>query len=174
MFLNLPFVHNSPTFEEHGYYYPDFDVDKGAEALKEAINEHPKRYLEERPKNEEMMWRYNPNNKKNVDGYIELLEEVIQTDYSQDLGRVLKNWKVLKLDSSYRPIQVICWTEAITMVMNGRASVVEYKEGVYAHSATDKFQVPSVIVISRYVKKARVSLKVTRKNLFIRDNYNCQ
>ena len=54
----------------------------GAEALKEAITEHPKRYLEERPKNEEMMWRYNPNNKKNVDGYIELLEEVIQTDYS--------------------------------------------------------------------------------------------
>jgi len=82
MFLNLPFVHNSPTFEEHGYYYPDFDVKVGAEALKEAINEHPKRYLEERPKNEEMMWRYNPNNKKNVDGYIELLEEVIQTDYS--------------------------------------------------------------------------------------------
>jgi hypothetical protein len=82
MFLNLPFVHNSPTFEEHGYYYPEFDVKLGADALKEAINEHPKRYLEERPKNEEMMWRYNPNNKKNVDGYIELLEEVIQTDYS--------------------------------------------------------------------------------------------
>ena len=79
MYLNLPFVHNSPTFEEHGYYYPGFDVDKGAEALKEAITEHPKRYLEDRKKNEELMWRYNPNNKVNVDGYIELMEEVIST-----------------------------------------------------------------------------------------------
>ena len=79
MYLNLPFVHNSPTFEEHGYYYPGFDVDKGAEALKEAITEHPKRYLDDRKKNEELMWRYNPNNKINVDGYIELMEEVIST-----------------------------------------------------------------------------------------------
>ena len=79
MYLNLPFVHNSPTFEEHGYYYPGFDVDKGADALKEAITEHPKRYLDDRKKNEELMWRYNPNNKINVDGYIELMEEVIST-----------------------------------------------------------------------------------------------
>lgn len=79
MYLNLPFVHNSPTFIDHGYYYPDFDVNLGADALKEAITEHPKRYLEERPKNEELMWRYNPNNKKNVEGYIELMEEVIST-----------------------------------------------------------------------------------------------
>ena len=79
MYLNLPFVHNSPTFKEHGYYYPEFNVDIGADALKEAIIEHPKRYLEDRKKNEELMWRYNPNNKKNVDGYIELMEEVIST-----------------------------------------------------------------------------------------------
>ena len=86
----------------------------------------------------------------------------------------MKNWKVLKLDSSYRPIQVICWTEAITMVLNERASVVEYRKDCFVHSATEKFPVPSVIAIGRYVKKARVSLKVTRKNLFIRDNYTCQ
>ena len=86
----------------------------------------------------------------------------------------MKNWKVLKLDSSYRPIQVICWTEAITMVMSERASVVEYRKDCFVHSANEKFPVPSVIAIGRYVKKARVSLKVTRKNLFIRDNYTCQ
>lgn len=83
MYLNRPFVHNSPTFKEHGYYYPEFDVHAGADALREAINEHPKRYLEERPKNEEMMWRYSPNNKKNVEGYVELVEEQIQTHFSK-------------------------------------------------------------------------------------------
>ena len=86
----------------------------------------------------------------------------------------MKNWKVLKLDSSYRPIQVICWTEAITMVLNERASVVEYRKDCFVHSANETFPVPSVIAIGRYVKKARVSLKVTRKNLFIRDDYTCQ
>jgi 5-methylcytosine-specific restriction endonuclease McrA len=60
------------------------------------------------------------------------------------------------------------------MVMNDRASVVEYRKDTFVHSANEKFQVPSVIAIGRYVKKARVSLKVTRKNLFIRDNYTCQ
>lgn len=86
----------------------------------------------------------------------------------------MKNWKVLKLDSSYRPIQVIDWTEAITMVFTGRANVVEYREGCYARSASDKFQIPSVISINRYVKQARVTLRVSRRNLFIRDDYTCQ
>ena len=86
----------------------------------------------------------------------------------------MKNWKVLKLDSSYRPIQVIDWTEAITMVFTGRAKVVEYRDGCYAHSASDKFQIPSVISINRYVKQARVTLRVSRRNLFIRDDYTCQ
>lgn len=83
MHFNLPFVHNSDTFKEHGYYYPEFDVHAGADALQEAINEHSKRYLEDRPKNNELMWRYNPNNKKNVDGYVELLEEQIQKHFSE-------------------------------------------------------------------------------------------
>lgn len=60
------------------------------------------------------------------------------------------------------------------MVMNDRASVVEYRKDCFVHSATEKFPVPSVIAIGRYVKKARVSLKVTRKNLFVRDDYTCQ
>lgn len=83
MYLNRPFVHNSPTFKEHGYYYPEFDAHAGADALKEAIKEHPKRYLEDRPKNEELMWRYSPNNKKNIEGYIELIEEQVQKHFSK-------------------------------------------------------------------------------------------
>jgi len=83
MHFNLPFVHNSAVFKEHGYYYPEFDVHAGADALEEAINNHHKRYLEDRPKNNELLWRYSPSNKKNVDGYIELLEKEIQTHFSK-------------------------------------------------------------------------------------------
>lgn len=84
------------------------------------------------------------------------------------------NWRVLKLDSSYRPIQVISWQEAISMVLVGRATLVEARQDVAARSATKSYPIPSVISINRYVNKARISLRVTRKNLFWRDNYTCQ
>lgn len=84
------------------------------------------------------------------------------------------NWRVLKLDSSYRPIQVISWQEAISMVLVGRATLVESRSDVNVRSATKSYPVPSVISINRYVNKSRISLRVTRKNLFWRDNYTCQ
>lgn len=83
-------------------------------------------------------------------------------------------WRVLKLDSSYRPIQVISWQDAMNMLFMGRATLVEPRENVFVRSATQQFQVPAVISINRYVNKGRVSLRVTRKNLFWRDNYTCQ
>ena len=78
-------------------------------------------------------------------------------------------WRVLKLDSSYRPIQVISWQDAMGMLFMGRAVMVEARSDVVVRSATEEFQVPAVIAIKRYVNKGRISLRVTRKNLFWRD-----
>lgn len=83
-------------------------------------------------------------------------------------------WRVLKLDSSYRPIQVISWQDAMGMLFMGRAVMVEPRSDVVVRSATKEFQVPAVIAIKRYVNKGRINLRVTRKNLFWRDNYTCQ
>jgi 5-methylcytosine-specific restriction endonuclease McrA len=60
------------------------------------------------------------------------------------------------------------------MVLVGRATLVESRNDANIRSATESFPVPSVISINRYVNKARISLRVTRKNLFWRDNYTCQ
>lgn len=86
----------------------------------------------------------------------------------------MNNWRVLKLDSSYRPIQVISWQEAFTMVFLGRATLVEVRKDAFVRSVGQKFEVPSVIAINRYVNKARISLRVSRKNVFWRDGYICQ
>ena len=57
------------------------------------------------------------------------------------------------------------------MVLVGRATLVEARQDVVARSATKSYPIPSVISINRYVNKARISLRVTRKNLFWRDHY---
>ena len=83
-------------------------------------------------------------------------------------------WRVLKLDSSYRPIQIISWQDAISMVLTDRAVLVESRKDARINSANKSFPVPAVIAIKRYVNKGRISLRVTRRNLFWRDNYTCQ
>ena len=67
-------------------------------------------------------------------------------------------WRVLKLDSSYRPIQIISWQDAISMVLTDRAVLVESRKDTRINSANKSFPVPAVIAIKRYVNKGRISL----------------
>ena len=39
-YLGIPIVHNSKMLKEYGYYYPDYDVSKGAEQLKNILLHH--------------------------------------------------------------------------------------------------------------------------------------
>ena len=86
----------------------------------------------------------------------------------------MEEWKTLKLDSSYRPIQIVTGFEAFCMVYMGRANIVEVYDDAFYHSATRKFPVPSVIALKRYVRKGRLRLRCNRKNVFWRDRYTCQ
>ncbi len=47
--------------------------------------------------------------------------------------------KTLKLDSSYRPVQVIDALDAFGMVYLGRANLVEAYDDQYFHSINEKF-----------------------------------
>ncbi len=86
----------------------------------------------------------------------------------------MDKWNVLKLDSSYRPVQVISWQKAFTMIFSDRANVVEVRDSEYVRSAYEKFQVPCVIAAKRYVNRNTITLKCNRKNVFWRDSYTCQ
>tara|TARA_R100000008_G_scaffold85578_1_gene75898 strand:+ start:853 stop:1353 length:501 start_codon:yes stop_codon:yes gene_type:complete len=80
---------------------------------------------------------------------------------------------VLKLDSSFKPIEVIPWEEAIVLTWLKKAWAAEYSDK-WVHSATKKFQVPSVIVLFRYIDEKFFTLPCTRKNIFLRDENHCQ
>jgi hypothetical protein len=75
LYLGIPLVHNSPYFKEAGYYYEGFDIHTGAERLSEAVNSKVLHY-EEAAK--EYVYQYSPENPKNIQGYIDLVEEVLQ------------------------------------------------------------------------------------------------
>ena len=39
-YYGIPLIHNSKMLQEYGYYYPDLDINKAAEQVKEVFNTH--------------------------------------------------------------------------------------------------------------------------------------
>ena len=76
----------------------------------------------------------------------------------------------LKLDASWRPIEIIPAEKGFSMVYSGRAQPVEN----YTHGPCARFLFPSVIVLKNYIQKRRVLMSPTRKNIYWRDKYVCQ
>ncbi len=80
---------------------------------------------------------------------------------------------VLKLDSSFQPIEVISWQEAFVLTWLNKAWAVEYTDH-WVNSAREKFQIPSVIALFKYIDEKYFTLPCTRKNLLLRDGLQCQ
>ena len=76
----------------------------------------------------------------------------------------------LKLDASWRPIEIIPAEKGFSMVYTGRAQPVEN----YTHGPCARFLFPSVIVLKNYIEKRRVAMSPTRRNIYWRDEYTCQ
>ena len=70
--------------------------------------------------------------------------------------------KALKLDSSYRPVDIIDAVEALVLCLVGKAHSVEsYSEEI--HSVSESFKLPAVIVLKRYVKFQFTSMVCNRE-----------
>ena len=63
----------------------------------------------------------------------------------------MESFKTLKLDSSFRPVEVIDAIEALVLCIVGKAMAVEeYTEEI--RTVTKKFILPSVIALKKVVK----------------------
>lgn len=81
--------------------------------------------------------------------------------------------KALKLDSSFRPIEVVDAIEALVLCLIGKARAVEnYAKKI--HSPNRSFNLPAVIVLNRYVKYRFATIAPNRHNVLWRDNNICQ
>tara|TARA_Y100001963_G_scaffold154598_1_gene243692 strand:- start:551 stop:1084 length:534 start_codon:yes stop_codon:yes gene_type:complete len=83
------------------------------------------------------------------------------------------DFKTLKLDAAYRPIEIISGTDALIMCLIGKARPIESYDTVI-RSPSQAFKIPSVIVLCRVVKFRFNALHCSRKSVFKRDNHTCQ
>lgn len=69
LYLGIPLIHNSPRFEDYGYYYPEFDIKMGANQLMNAIINHHLVIDDYRREAREFLSSFSPYDKKNVSEY---------------------------------------------------------------------------------------------------------
>ena len=81
--------------------------------------------------------------------------------------------KTLKLDISYRPIEIVDAVEALVLCLIGKAQAIEnYQKEI--KSVSDSFQLPAVIVLKRFVKFQFKVVAVRRQEVILRDQCTCQ
>ncbi len=83
------------------------------------------------------------------------------------------NEPVLVLNANFQPINITSTYRAINMVLADKATLILNGRGVI-HSVSQTFPLPSVIRLKNMIKRPRPVVKLTRKEIFRRDNYTCQ
>ena len=85
----------------------------------------------------------------------------------------MTNTNTLLLDQSYRPMKVIPWQKAITLMFLGKAEIIEeYDHEVRSTSIV--FKMPAVARLVRAFNKPKKPVKFSRVNIYSRDQWCCQ
>ncbi len=81
---------------------------------------------------------------------------------------------VLVLDAAYRPIKQISWKKAMVMYFQEKIEIVKEYENKWINSPRKKFKVPAVVRLVNFVFRFPFGVKLTRTNILMRDNAECQ
>ena len=80
---------------------------------------------------------------------------------------------VLVLNANYEPINICNTRRAIGLILSGKAAMVVNGRG-NIRAISQVFPRPSVIRLEDMIKRPRPRVKLTRREVFRRDNYTCQ
>jgi len=80
---------------------------------------------------------------------------------------------VLVLNQGYEPHDVCRTRRAIVLMFCGKAEFVEDSRGEI-HTVSTSFAIPSVIRLTRRVRRPFVERRLTRQEVFARDRFTCQ
>lgn len=83
------------------------------------------------------------------------------------------NCPVLILNQNFEPLNVCRVRRAIVLILKNRAEVIENNSNVIRSSSFSMIS-PSVVRLSHMVKRPRPQARLTRRRVFIRDQYTCQ
>ena len=79
----------------------------------------------------------------------------------------------LVLNQNFEPLNVCTWRRAFVLVAMAKAEVLEFGHNPI-RTAMALYQRPSVIRLTHLVRRPRSVVKLTRREIFVRDNYTCQ
>jgi len=83
------------------------------------------------------------------------------------------NAPVLVLNANFEPINVCNMRRAVNLLLAGKADMVMNGRG-YIKTVREPIPMPSVIRLEQMVHRPRPRVKMTRREIFRRDNYTCQ
>jgi 5-methylcytosine-specific restriction endonuclease McrA len=83
------------------------------------------------------------------------------------------NEPVLVLNLNFEPLNVCNTQRAVGLLMVGKAEIVENGRG-YIRTASSVFPSPSVIRMAYMIRRPRPKVKLSKREVFRRDNYVCQ
>jgi len=83
------------------------------------------------------------------------------------------NSPVLVLNQNYQPLNISRVRRAVVLLLCNKAEVLENGRGSL-HSVADVFDFPSVIRLVYFIRRPRRQRKLTKLEVFNRDQYVCQ
>ncbi|MBI2830089.1 MAG: HNH endonuclease [Chloroflexi bacterium] len=83
------------------------------------------------------------------------------------------NVPVLVLNQNYEPVNICRARRAVVLVYQGKAEMLENGVG-FIHTSSEMFPLPSVIRLAYMVKRPRMERKLSRHEIFSRDQFICQ
>lgn len=81
---------------------------------------------------------------------------------------------VLVLNQNFEPLNVCNCRRAMILVMCGKAEVLELRSGCEIVTTSRRLPRPSVIRMIYMIKRPRPRVRLSRREIFLRDNYTCQ
>ncbi len=83
------------------------------------------------------------------------------------------NEPVLVLNANFEPLNVCDTRRAIGLILTGKAAMLVNGRG-YIRTARQNIPRPSVIKLEHMVRRPRPRVKLTKREIFRRDDYTCQ
>lgn len=80
---------------------------------------------------------------------------------------------VLVLNANFEPINVCSMRRAIGLILTEKAAMVVNGRG-HIHTVSRQLPRPSIIRLENMIHRPRPRVKLTRREVFRRDNYTCQ
>jgi 5-methylcytosine-specific restriction endonuclease McrA len=80
---------------------------------------------------------------------------------------------VLILNANFEPIHVTSTRRAVGLVVSGKADMVLNGRGLI-HTVSRTYPRPSIIRLARMVKRPRLMVRLSKREILRRDNYTCQ